>query len=116
MPATLRDLSEIKGLGLTLVTVEDKLDRPLRMAIVSELQDPTPWLKGGELLLTTGMGLEGSAALQRSYIRRLVKAGVAGLGFGIGFGFDSVPDPIRRAAEREGFPVLEVPYPVPFIA
>lgn len=116
MPATLRDLSEIKGLGLTLVTGEDKLDRPIRMAIVSELQDPTPWLKGGELLLTTGMGLEGSAALQRSYIRRLVKADLAGLAFGVGFKFDSVPDPIRRAAEREGFPILEVPYPVPFIA
>lgn len=116
MPATLRDLSEIKGLGLTLLTGEDKLDRPLRMAIVSELQDPTPWLKGGELLLTTGMGLEGSPALQRSYIRRLVKANVAGLGFGIGFGFDSVPDALTRAAQREGFPVLEVPYPVPFIA
>jgi purine catabolism regulator len=116
MPATLRDLLEIRGLGLTRVTGGEQLDRPIRMAIVSELQDPTPWLKGGELLLTTGMGLEGSPALQRSYIRRLVKAGIAGLGFGVGFGFDSVPDAIKRAADREGFPILEVPYPVPFIA
>ena len=116
MPATLRDLLEIKGLGLTRVTGGQELDRPVRMAIVSELQDPTPWLKGGELLLTTGMGLEGSPALQRSYIRRLVKAGIAGLGFGVGFGFDAVPEAITRAAEREGFPILEVPYPVPFIA
>jgi PucR family transcriptional regulator, purine catabolism regulatory protein len=115
MPATLRDLLEIEGLGLTRVAGEE-LDRPVRMAIVSELQDPTPWLKGGELLLTTGMGLEGSPALQRSYIRRLVKAGIAGLGFGVGFGFDAVPNAITRAADREGFPVLEVPYPVPFIA
>jgi PucR family transcriptional regulator, purine catabolism regulatory protein len=116
MPATLRNLLDIRNLGLSVVAGEGNLDRQIRWAHVSELQDPTPWLKGGELLLTTGMGLEGSPALQRSYIRRLVKADIAGLGFGIGFGFDAVPEPIRRAAEREGFPVLVVPYPVPFIA
>lgn len=116
MPATLRDLLEIKELGLTVVAGEENLDRPIRWAHVSELQDPTPWLRGGELLMTTGMGLEGSPALQRSYIRRLVRAEIAGLGFGVGFGFDEVPAAIKRAAEREGFPVVEVPYPVPFIA
>ena len=116
MTATLRDLLDVSELGLTVVAGAENLDRPIRWAHVSELQDPTPWLKGGELLLTTGMGLEGSPALQRSYIRRLVKADLAGLGFGVGFGFDAVPEPIKRAAEREGFPVVEVPYPVPFIA
>jgi purine catabolism regulator len=116
MPTTLRDLLDVPELGLSVVAGDQNLDRPIRWAHVSELQDPTPWLRGGELLLTTGMGLEGSPALQRSYIRRLVKADLAGLGFGVGFGFDEVPDPIKRAAEREGFPVVEVPYPVPFIA
>ncbi|MDQ3983076.1 MAG: PucR family transcriptional regulator ligand-binding domain-containing protein, partial [Actinomycetota bacterium] len=91
-------------------------DRPIRWAHTSELQDPTPWLSGGELLLTTGMGLAGSAALQRAYIRRLIAADVAGLGFGVGFGTDEVPPAIRRTADAEGFPVVEVPYPVPFIA
>jgi purine catabolism regulator len=62
------------------------------------------------------MAVKGSPALQRTYIRRLVGAELAGLGFGVGFGFDQVPAPILRAADREGFPVLEVPYPVPFIA
>jgi purine catabolism regulator len=116
MPATLRDLLDVPELGLRVVAGDQNLDRPIRWAHVSELQDPTPWLRGGELLLTTGMGLEGSPALQRSYIRRLVKADLAGLGFGVGFGFDAVPEPIKRAAEREGFPIVEVPYPVPFIA
>src|SRR5687768_14817143 len=116
MPASLSDLLELPGLGLTVVAGKENLDRPVRWAHVSELQDPTPWLKGGELLLTTGMGLKGSPALQRSYIRRCVKAGLAGIGFGVGFDFDEVPPAIVRAAEREGFPILEVPYPVPFIA
>ena len=116
MPITVRDLLELPGLGVNLVAGEAGLDNPIRWAHISELQDPTPWLKGGELLLTTGMGLAGSPALQRAYIRRLVGANLAGLGFGLGFGFDEIPAPIKRAAEREGFPVIEVPYPVPFIA
>ncbi|HEX2050715.1 MAG TPA: PucR family transcriptional regulator ligand-binding domain-containing protein [Actinomycetota bacterium] len=116
MPLTVRDLLSVPGLGLTVVAGAAGLDRPIRWVHTSELQDPTPWLSGGELLLTTGMGLAHSGALQRAYIRRLVGAGLAGLGFGVGFGFDAVPSSITRAAERDGFPVLEVPYPVPFIA
>lgn len=113
---TVRDLLGLPGLGLTVVAGEAGLDRPIRWAHTSELQDPTPWLSGGELLLTTGMGLTGSAALQRAYVRRLTGAGLAGLGFGVGFGADEVPAAIKRAADAEGFPVVEVPYPVPFIA
>jgi purine catabolism regulator len=116
MPITVRDLLELPGLGLTVVAGHEGLDRAIRWAHISELQDPTPWLSGGELLLTTGMDLKGSPALQRAYVRRLVKAKLAGLGFGIGFSFDEVPAAIRRAADRDGFPVIEVSYPVPFIA
>jgi purine catabolism regulator len=113
---TIRDLLALPGLGLSVVAGSDGVDRNIRWAHTSELQDPTPWLTGGELLLTTGMGLKGSPSLQRAYIRRLVDAGLAGLGFGVGFDFDEVPPAILRAADREGFPVLEVPYPVPFLA
>ena len=104
------------GLGLSVVAGRGGLDRPIRWAHTSELSDPTRWLSGGELLLTTGLGLKGSPNVQRAYLKRLVDADLAGLGVGLGFGFDSVPTPILRAADRADFPVLEVPYPVPFIA
>lgn len=116
MSITVRDLMDLPGLGLKVIAGEAGLDRAIRWVHTSELSDPTPWLSGGELLLTTGMALTGSASLQRAYIRRLVSRDIAGLGFGVGFGFDEVPATIVRAAEREGFPLLEVPYPVPFIA
>lgn len=116
MPITVGELLELPGLGLTAVAGQAGLAREIRCAHTSELQDPTPWLSGGEFLLSTGMDLGASAALQRSYLRRLVRAGLSGLGFGVGFTFDQVPQPLIRAADREGFPILEVPYPVPFIA
>ena len=116
MPLTVGDLLQLPGLGLKVVAGASGLDRTIRWAHTSELADPTRWLSGGELLLTTGLGLKGSPNAQRAYVNRLAKAGLAGLGLGLGLGFDEVPGPVSRAADRAAFPVLEVPYQVPFIA
>ena len=53
-----------RDLELELLAGDDAADAPVRWVHISELLDPTPWLSGGELLLTTGMQLE-SAKRQR---------------------------------------------------
>jgi purine catabolism regulator len=113
---TVRDIVSIPGMPLRLLAGADAAGRPVRWVHASELEDPTAWLKGGELILTTGMGLGNTVAKQRAYVRRLAKAGVAGLGFGLGFGHDTTPRALVTEAEKQGFPLFEVPYPVPFIA
>src|SRR5918994_6268907 len=110
---SLRDL--LRELELTVVAGEAGLDRAVRWVHISELEDPTPWLSGGELLLTTGLQL-GDDAQQRAYVARLAGHGLAGLGFGTGFSHDTVPGALSEAAEEHGFPLFEVPYEVPFIA
>jgi PucR family transcriptional regulator, purine catabolism regulatory protein len=107
---TVRDL--LKGLDVRLLAGEAGLDVPVRWVHISELGDPTPWLKGGELLLTTGPQADDLGA----YVDRLADHGLAGLGFGTGFGHDDVPAALAEAAEARGFPLFEVPYDVPFIA
>ena len=82
---------------------------------ISELPDPTPFLSGGELLLTTGMALD-SAAGQRAYVTVLADHGLAGLGLGTGFAHAEVPAALREAAAERDFPLFEVPYELPFIA
>jgi purine catabolism regulator len=116
MAVTVGDLLSVPSMPLRLLAGEAATGHPIRWVHVSELEDPTPWLKGGELLLTTGMGLGATAAGQRAYLRRLADAGLTGLGFGLGFGHDRVPKALVAAAEQAGFPLFEVPYPVPFIA
>ncbi len=113
---SMRDILEIPGMALRQVAGEAESVRPIRWVHVSELEDPTPWLKGGELLLTTGMGVGATPAKQRAYVKRLADAGLAGLGFGLGFSHEKVPRALVTAAEQIAFPVFEVPYPVPFIA
>jgi purine catabolism regulator len=113
---TVGEILNVPGLALRLVAGRANADRPVRWVHISELEDPTPWLRGGELLLTTGAGVGTTPAKQRAYLRRLSDASLAGLGFGLGFGHERVPKALVSAAEQAGFPLFEVPYPVPFIA
>lgn len=116
MGVTVSDIAAIPGMPLKLLAGADRADRPIRWVHVSELEDPTPWLKGGEVILTTGMGIGATPAKQRAYIKRLAGAGLAGLGFGLGFSHDRTPRALITAAAAADFPLFEVPYPVPFIA
>ncbi|MGH2556070.1 MAG: PucR family transcriptional regulator ligand-binding domain-containing protein, partial [Actinomycetota bacterium] len=89
MPLTIGDLLRAAAVDIRPVAGTDGLSNTIRWVHVSELEDPTPWLKGGELLLTTGMGVGKTPARQRAYLDRLRKADLAGLGFGTGFSFRS---------------------------
>ncbi len=110
---SLRDL--LRELDVKVVAGEGALDRAVRWVHISELPDPTPWLSGGELLLTTGLQL-GDDAEQREYVARLSAHGLSGLGFGAGFSHEHTPPALAEAAAELGFPLLEIPYEVPFIA
>jgi purine catabolism regulator len=105
----------VAEMGLELATGEDGADAPVRWVHISELPDPTPWLSGGELLLTTGIQL-GSEERQREFVRLLSGHHLAGLGFGTGFDHDGLPEALVDEAGRLDFPVFEVPYELPFIA
>jgi PucR family transcriptional regulator, purine catabolism regulatory protein len=102
-------------MGLELAAGEDAADAPVRWVHISELPDPTPWLSGGELLLTTGIQLE-SERRQREFVRLLAGRHLAGLGFGTGFDHSELPAAVVDEARTLGFPVFEVPYELPFIA
>lgn len=110
---TVREL--LADVDVTLLAGEGHLDVPVRWVHISELADPTPWLSGGELLLTTGIGLD-SAKRQRDYIATLADHGLAGLGLGTGFTHEKVPKALAEAARDRDFPLFEVPYELPFIA
>ncbi|MEA2333427.1 MAG: hypothetical protein QOH58_3565 [Thermoleophilaceae bacterium] len=105
----------VAEMGLELAAGEDGADAPVRWVHISELPDPTPWLSGGELLLTTGIPLD-SEESQREFVRLLDGRHLAGLGFGTGFDHDELPGAVVDEAARLGFPVFEVPYALPFIA
>ncbi|WP_329363744.1 PucR family transcriptional regulator [Streptomyces sp. NBC_01483] len=117
MRPTLASLVHHSALKLTVRAGEDRLDAPVRWAHVSELADPVPYMEGGELLLITALQLDAEDPdVMRRYVKRLVGAGVVGLGFAVGVNYDEIPKALVDAAEEEGLPLLEVPRRTPFLA
>jgi Purine catabolism regulatory protein-like family/PucR C-terminal helix-turn-helix domain len=107
--------SLVAELDLELASGHGSAGRHVRWVHITELVDPTPWLRGGELLLTTGLQLNGPKS-QRELIDRLVEHEIAGLGFGTGFAHKRLPAALVSAARKHEFPLFEVPYQLPFIA
>lgn len=113
MPVSIADLVRQPHLGVTVLAGSDGLDSPVRWAHVSELCDPTPWLEGGELLMTVGFAIPPSAEGQREYVTRLAERGIIGLALST-----AVAPPLTRTmlatADARGLPVLDVATEVPF--
>lgn len=113
MPATVAQLLARQDLGLRLLTPSGaaELDARIHWAHSSDLEDPTPFLAPGQVLLITGAPDD-----VEPYVSRLVAHGIAGLGFGTEVVRAGTPDALVDACTRHGLPLFEVPYRTPFIA
>lgn len=112
---TIADVLAAPGLDLEPVHVA-AADTDVRWVATSELVDPTPYLEGGEVLLTTGLETRGWRAEWRTYVERLAAVGVAGLGFAIGLTHDRIPKSLVGACTDVGVTLFEVPRPTTFVA
>ena len=75
---------------------------------IMEILDTTESVKAGELLITTGYGLDDSSAYT-NLIRRLKERGTAGIMIQPGYYIDQIPPYILADADRLGLPVLFLP-------
>lgn len=140
MPPSLNTLLRSRSLKLRLVVPDPGspvLDEPIAWVHSSDIEDPTPFLDAGQLLLTDGTqfpinseprmdGPEGNPVTSLSvvpkvldydeYVGRLVERGIAGLGFATQFIHGTLPPGLEEACRRHGLPLLEVPDRTPFIA
>jgi purine catabolism regulator len=104
----------VSDLGLEIAAGRPGAENPVRWVQISEEVDPTPWLSGGELLLTSGIQLTEPGA-HEAFIDRLAAHDLAGLGFGLGETGTRPPRALVERAERAGFPLFAVPHSMPFI-
>ena len=111
---SLSELCAVLGTHLVPVNGRSLPARELSGVHVSELVDPTPYLDGGELLLTTGMPLGGNPAATRQYVERLRSRGVHALGIGLGPWLAEVPEYLCAACDEAQIHLLAVPDGVPF--
>lgn len=112
---TLSQLVSGVGAALVPVTAAARGPVPLTGIHISELRDPTPFLEGGELLLTTGMSFADTSRGIPGYVDRLRERGVAALAIGLGPALDEVPPALAAHCAATSFPLLAVPREEAFI-
>lgn len=112
---TLRDLLAVPALQLALVSGLDGLEARVRWSHTTELLDPSPYLRGGELVCTIGTSLTSDEAC-RTFTTSAAAANVAGICFGLGDVHDEVPTGLSIACEQLGLPLLVAPLGAPFMA
>ncbi|MFE2149512.1 helix-turn-helix domain-containing protein [Streptomyces lavendulae] len=113
-PVPLTALTADRELGLRLLA--GPADADVYGVHASEMADPSPYLLGGELLLTAGAGLAAAGPAPAQYVARLVRAGVGAVGFGVTPVHETVPPALVEACGRYGLPLVEVPPGTPFTA
>jgi PucR family transcriptional regulator, purine catabolism regulatory protein len=101
--------------GVKVAAGEEGLDRFVRWVHIVEGSDIAPWLRGGELLLTSSFGWPKDPRAQLKIVRSLAKLPIAGILFEIGRFIDTVPRPVLREANKLALPILEAPYGIRFI-
>lgn len=113
MSLTVGELVTRPKLRLELLVAGD-LDREIRWIHSSEMPDPAPYLRGGEVVLTAGIwywrGIAPSA-----FAEGLGVAQAAAVGFGTNPMVSAVPDELTSACESWGLTLFRVPEDVSFI-
>ena len=99
-----------------VVAGDDRLDTPVRWVHAIELTDVARLLRGGELVLSTGIALPDDDRLLTAYVTELADVGVAGLAVELGRRYaGSLPGALVAAAKQAGLPLIAFEREVAFI-
>lgn len=113
---SLGDLLAARSLRLVLRLGDpDTGLRQVRWVHTTELLDPRPYLRGGELVCTVGASLSDPASCG-TFVAALAAAGVASLCFGTGDVHEQIPQALIDACRLHKLPLLELPRGAPFLA
>jgi PucR family transcriptional regulator, purine catabolism regulatory protein len=119
VPITVDELLGDSRIGATILATGE-LSRVVRWVHSTETADPTPYLRGGEVVLTDGLWMQHGTGPEE-YVRRLRKIDVAALGFApppeeARVVRELVPPELVLACEQLGLVLFTLPPELPFIA
>ncbi|WP_371664833.1 PucR family transcriptional regulator [Streptomyces sp. NBC_00280] len=98
-----------------VVTGVPHLGRPVRWVHITELTDPASFLKGGELVLTTGMPLPEESVGIRRYVDELADIGAAALVIELVRRYHRPPDALVHACRARELPLITLAKDVNFL-
>ncbi|BDY32137.1 Transcriptional activator PmfR [Mycolicibacterium mageritense] len=113
---TVGELADVPHLGLEVLAGTAGLGREISWTHTSDLPEPWRWVTGGELLMTNGLSFPAHADAQARLVERLNDAGVSGLAIGEKMYCPALTDELTATCDRLGLPLLNIRYPLPFVA
>lgn len=114
MPLTVQDLLQQKIFsGITLAAGTKGIRNEILWVNIMEILDTPHSVQPGELLLTTGYGLD-QEEQHKDFIPELAKRGVSGIAIQAGYYINNIPAYILNQADALDFPVLLVPKELTF--
>jgi hypothetical protein len=93
---------------LKVRTGKNNLEREITDAVVMEVPDLKPWLKGGELVLTSFYAARGSVDTMCRLVEEIADL-CSCLAVKTGIYLSAIPEEVLAAAERHHLPILEIP-------
>jgi purine catabolism regulator len=111
---SVRELVEQGGLQLEVVAGRAGVDKVIEAVYIGDLDDPTPWMVEGSLLLTTGPKFEAEPEVAVHLVQLLKQSGGVGVAVAIMPHLREIPAAMLEAADQEGLPLLRVPEETPF--
>jgi purine catabolism regulator len=99
----------------TIVAGHDGLHKSIQWVHMVDIPEMAEWAQEGELLFTTAFGLKDNPDLQATLVPDLVERGVVGMVVGVGRYFHDIPPVMVDCANRLAFPIVKLPWEVPFI-
>jgi len=91
------------------------LMRPIRWVHILESAETGKYLNGGELILSTGMGIGQAREKRLAYLSELIQRQAVGLCIELGTYIPQIPDDMLEMAEQHDFPLIVFSQPVRFV-
>lgn len=104
---TVKDILKRKTFKSAKVIAGSKgLTRQVKWSHILEIKEFESLINGGELILTTGVGLQLDHPTQLKYVKSLIGKNAAGICIEIGTYFKELPIELIKLAEQHDFPIL----------
>lgn len=116
MAITVAELVAEPQLGLTILAGSAGMDNRITWAHTSDLPRLWEWVTGGELMMTNGLSIPADADGQVALAEALMDSGASALAIGEKMHAPTLTAEFLAACDRLPLPLVNIPYPLPFIA
>jgi len=104
---TVNDILKRKTFTSARVIAGSKgLTRQVKWSHILEVKEFESLINGGELILTTGVGLQLDHPTKHNYVKSLIEKNAAGICIEIGTYFNEIPIELIKLADEHDFPII----------